>query len=342
MCNLDRSLFMGYTVLEILNIWEEHRKDVAQVGWRYPEVDRESIFTERLKSTTNSTSLESKKLEAIVDPPQPPKWADVASGKCRAEGRPVPKATPALKHASFGHLEHTVKGQKSVDVINPHDRAPEVQNLRPIDSKHLYTEILKGKTEPKKISQSPGSSVSVPTADESNPTGKRYKAKKEKRRGFDLDDKSNYHKVETIPWNRKQQLEFFSQQNPPIMNSQTALLPEQSKEEVCKDNRISGQQRDFEAHKSRMMREIDQEIKAEREAVRGWFQRLQMWLWTFNEGLGVEFVEIPGYQELGSEKGMEAGSDHEPAESAGCVMGNLERNHGTHRVEVQKELGKGE
>ena len=346
MCNLDRSLFMGYIVLEILNIWEEHRKDVTLVEWRYPEVDRESMFTERLKrlteTNTNPTSLELKKLEAIVDPPQPPKWADVASGKCKVEGRPVLKATPALKHDPSGHSEYTVKGQKPVDVANLHEQPPEVQSSRSIDPKYLYTEILKGKPEPKKNFQSPGSSVSGLTggaAAESSATGKRYKAKKEKKRhGFDLDDDVNYHKVEIIPWNGKQQVESPSQHSPPVIDSQIRLRPEQSKEEVSKDNWVSGQGYEFEVLKSHIMHEIDLEIKVEREAVGGWLQRLQMWLWTFNEGLGVEFVEIPEHRELNSEKSTEAESDHEPADSAGCVMGGLEGDHGKHRLEVQKRL----
>lgn len=347
MCNLDRSLFMGYVVLEILNIWEEHRKDVTQLGWRYPEVDRESMFSERLKrfaeATMKPTSLELKKLEPIVDPPQPPpKWADVASGRCKVEGRPVFKTTPASKHAPLSHPEHTVKSQKSFDVTNAHERPPEIPNSRPIDSKHLYTEILKGKVEPKKNAQPSGSSVSAPiggSTDESNTIGKRYKAKKEKKRhGFDLDDDVNYHKVEIIPWNGKQQVEFSSQQNPPTMDSQI-VLPEQSKEEVSKDSWISGQGHDFEALKSRIMHEIDQEIKAEKEAVGEWFQRLQMCLWTFNEGLGVEFVEIPEHHGLDSEKSTETEPDHEPVESAGCVMGDLEKSHDTQRVELLKKPG---
>lgn len=112
MCNLDRSLFMGYIVLEILKIWQEQRRDVTRVKWRYPEVDREALVAERARKTAKKESEVAKLQDNIAQEnmvqimmgrdtmlqektavvqetspalaaaqPPAPNWADVAKGK---------------------------------------------------------------------------------------------------------------------------------------------------------------------------------------------------------------------------------------------------------------------
>ncbi|KAF8431150.1 hypothetical protein BGX38DRAFT_1146697 [Terfezia claveryi] len=113
MCHLDRSLFMGYIVLEILNVWEEQRKHAARVRWKFPELDRKALVGERVKILAEKNLRLAKerkeRQERVVQetapapaappPPPAPNWADVARGKGKVEEKKAPPATqtPVLK-----------------------------------------------------------------------------------------------------------------------------------------------------------------------------------------------------------------------------------------------------
>ena len=95
---------------------------------------------------------------------------------------------------------------------------------------------------------------------------------------------------------------------PPIL----IALPEQPKTPTLRDLEIL----------------VDQEIEGEKQRLRRWLYRLQTWLWTFNEGVGLNFVEITdtpdwdtGFSDAVSSTHDGDGGQTEYASSGTCVAG---------------------
>jgi len=98
---------MGYIVLEILNVWEEQRKHATRVRWKFPEVNREALVSERVKILAEENLRLAKerkeRQESVLQeevpgpiaplPPPAPNWADVARGRGRVEEKKAPPAT---------------------------------------------------------------------------------------------------------------------------------------------------------------------------------------------------------------------------------------------------------
>ena len=73
---------------------------------------------------------------------------------------------------------------------------------------------------------------------------------------------------------------------------------------------------------------VDQEIEVEKQKLRRWLYRLQTWLWTFNEGVGLNFIEITdtpnwdtGFLDAVSSTHGVDGGQTEYASSGTCVTG---------------------
>lgn len=140
MCHLDRSLFMGYIVLEILNVWEEQRKHAARVRWKFPELDRNALVGERVKILAEKNLRLAKerkeRQERVVQetvpapvaslPPPAPNWADVARGKGKVEEKRAPPTTqtPVFKTPVKEKQPPAAEAQLHAGKLNVKEKQP--------------------------------------------------------------------------------------------------------------------------------------------------------------------------------------------------------------------------
>ena len=360
MCHLDRMLFVGYVVLEILNLWEDQRKDVGRVRWRFPEPDVElgNCSAERVRcsiehflrkteempekvfqkvSTKAPEKVSEEEFEKAaqkmiekspekIEVPQVLTWSDIAQGKGKVEGKHGSEATMILSETPQS-TTGPVTPQKNTDPTMPLNTSPQTRKHRQPGSGLLYTEILKRKAAMKQenariadTARGGGPSVETNSAPGDQPVvsrsapDKQAKIKREKKRhGFDLDDTVEYQKSEIvkIPPPASVSDPKDNQSKVDSAAESIAVTPagerevdvadasdgqEMEREDVARDEeRLYKISRKSDEFKTRILQYLvqtaDGDIKMEMDIIRHWLRGLQDWLWMYNEGVGVNFVE---------------------------------------------------
>ncbi|KAF8464640.1 hypothetical protein BDZ91DRAFT_729517 [Kalaharituber pfeilii] len=316
LCHLDRMLFMGYIVLEILNIWEEQRRDVGRVRWKFPYVNGTTLLEENARQCVRETLNTAQLTQAQNE--KPPPLVSIGNRASRKNGKNAAKAGNTAARSCIGQSKPLNVQEKRMELAvldspiissSPCKRELKAEPVPAL----LYADVCKGKTYHQQNVEAPRPSTASANREKlMDPANNMEEAATDTREGFIKGTETQ---------SKKKGRRRSKNKATTVTSLATALsvdevlettVPEdpicQPKEDESVSDNYSAEQEkardyehllarhmDYEKLKDHILEKLEaleaEDLKAERNIIRVWLKSLQDWLWSYGEGVGVNFVE---------------------------------------------------